>query len=280
MTAAIVITAALGRWRFDSTGLATRGLAFGGCVLILCVVLALTVRRKISVTPLEGGWVLESVLLVAYLGLYIALAAMQHSRQDDLVRIWAFLVVIPAVFFRLRKQGLETIGLDQRLVLQGIKLAALVSLLWFPLLLYANYLDSEPGRALISDWNGLESLIVLAISFIAALLFAGFPEEFFFRGVLQSSLLRVFRRPLPAILVSAFLFAIYHLPYAFFVPSWDSQGDLGFSLSLVMTSQFFTGFLFGMARWKSDSLIAPVLLHTLVDTFVLYSSSQIAFNIG
>ena len=280
VTMAIVIVAMLGRWRFDPIGFA-HGLVFGGYTLILCVVLALVIRRKTPSESVERRSFLESVLLIVYLAIYIGLVTMLRNEQDNLFMIWALLVAVPAVFFLwLRKHSLGTIGLDRQYVLRGFGVAVIAGLLWLPLLLYANYLDSEPGKALISDWEGIKSLVVLLVSFVMAFLFAGFPEEFFFRGVLQESLLRIFQRPLRAILASASLFAVYHLPFAFFVPIWDSHDNLGFSLALVMTSQFFSGLLFGVVHWKSKSLVAPVLLHTLIDTFVLYSSARININIG
>jgi len=63
------------------------------------------------------------------------------------------------------------------------------------------------------------------LSFLLMLLTAGFTEEFFFRGVLQTRLQALFKSKVLAVLVVSILFGLYHLPYAYLHPRWPSHGN-------------------------------------------------------
>jgi membrane protease YdiL (CAAX protease family) len=74
-------------------------------------------------------------------------------------------------------------------------------------------------------------------------------EEFFFRGFLFAGLKNSWLRAPGAIAVTALLFASIHLQY-------DLQGVIFVLMA---------GIFFGVARWKTNSLWVPILLHSFMN---------------
>ncbi len=68
-------------------------------------------------------------------------------------------------------------------------------------------------------------------------------EELFFRGALQRIMIQIFKRPLPGILVVAFLFSFYHFEFEGFIP------------------RLFLGALLGATYWFSGSLWVVIVGH-------------------
>ena len=74
------------------------------------------------------------------------------------------------------------------------------------------------------------------------------------------------------ILITAFLFGIYHLPYAYFSADWPPHGDFVWGLSSVLAEQMVAGALLGILWWRTRNIAAPVLLHALVNTAAIMTS--------
>lgn len=92
-----------------------------------------------------------------------------------------------------------------------------------------------------------ESTQHVAVLWLAVILAAPIFEELFFRGFMFAGLSHS-RLGMPgAILVTAALFAISHLQY-----DWPE-----------MLVVFLLGIVLGVARWRSGSVILPMILHTL-----------------
>jgi membrane protease YdiL (CAAX protease family) len=68
-------------------------------------------------------------------------------------------------------------------------------------------------------------------------------EELFFGGALQRIMIQIFKRPLPGILVVAFLFSFYHFEFEGFIP------------------RLFLGALLGATYWYSGSLWVVIVGH-------------------
>jgi uncharacterized protein len=88
---------------------------------------------------------------------------------------------------------------------------------------------------------------------LGVLFFTAWPEEFFFRGLLQNLLSRTFQNPWAGLAVASVIFGlshIFHAPY----PNWKYVG-----LATV------AGLFYGHAWMKSGSLVPGVLIHALVD---------------
>ncbi len=101
-------------------------------------------------------------------------------------------------------------------------------------------------------------------------------EEIIFRGVLLASLLRWTTRG-PAIVASAVVFGLWHLP-----PALRDAGGEGFAggLGVVAGTIVFTtmaGLLFAWLRLRSGSLLAPLLAHIASNSFA-YVAAVIALQ--
>ena len=97
------------------------------------------------------------------------------------------------------------------------------------------------------------------------LLTAGFTEEFFFRGVLQTRLARWWRADLWAVLATAALFGLYHFPYVFLDSSSQLHGHVWGSLEECGYDAL-AGVAIGLVYWRArKNLFAAVAVHVLID---------------
>lgn len=102
-----------------------------------------------------------------------------------------------------------------------------------------------------SNYGRLEQPLYQEV--LIQILAVALPEEFFYRGYLQTSFIAHFKKreklskyaPVPAIVLTSLLFSLAHLP----------------SGNITRLLTFFPGCLFGFLRFKSGGLIAPILCH-------------------
>lgn len=101
-------------------------------------------------------------------------------------------------------------------------------------------------------------------------LLVAFPEEYFYRGYLQSRFTKAFKSKdtlrrwwifTPSIVLTSFLFGIGHL----LVP-------VGGVLIVTRITVFFPSLLFGWLRDKTDSILAPVIYHACCNLMVLVTA--------
>jgi len=107
-------------------------------------------------------------------------------------------------------------------------------------------------------------LFPLAAAF--GLLTAGFTEEFFFRGFLQTRVEELTGSPWIAVLLVTVAFGLYHVPYAYLNPNWPTAGDFPAALQLGMVEGGLGGIILGGAYvlWKRN-LLACIVLHGMID---------------
>ena len=118
-----------------------------------------------------------------------------------------------------------------------------------------------------------EFLARVALGPVLAFLMAGFPEEFVFRGMLQTRLEAV-RGRIVAILLTALLFTAWHIPPRYFNAS-GVEGEAG-NLSSVMLGTgapvFIAGLILGLLWDRYRSFWVLVAAHTGVDTLPIITS--------
>jgi uncharacterized protein len=89
-------------------------------------------------------------------------------------------------------------------------------------------------------------------------------EELCFRGALQRIMIQIFKRPLPGILVAAFLFSFYHFEFEGFIP------------------RLFLGALLGATYWYSGSLWVVIVGHFFFNAIqivlVMYEPGAVTKN--
>ncbi len=89
------------------------------------------------------------------------------------------------------------------------------------------------------------------ISLVVIALIPAVAEEMLFRGALQTTFARMFRHPLPPILITALIFSLIHFSYFGFL------------------SRLFLGVLLGMVYHNSRNIWLSIILHFLNNAFIV-----------
>lgn len=221
--------------------------------------------------------------MLIWYGLVILLATYTLANGLELVNQftnWFFLVLVPLGLLTLiRGRGvslratLRSIGFTRTNMRDAVKLAVLIMPLTIPLL----YVVGDQQRAAIQMifHTPLRAVLSFLACFVLALLTAGFVEEFFFRGIIQSRLATCLGSELRGLLVASLLFGLVHLPMYFYSPFEPTHGNLGWSVTNILTEQTMAGVLLGMLWIRTHNLAAPVLLHTFIDALAMMSMFRI-----
>jgi len=93
----------------------------------------------------------------------------------------------------------------------------------------------------------------LPVAAVGILFFTAWPEEFFFRGILQNCLSRTFKSQWAGLIAASIIFGFSHILHAP-VPNWK----------YVLLASI-AGFFYGRAWMKTGSILPGTLVHFLVD---------------
>ncbi|MGH9323228.1 MAG: CPBP family glutamic-type intramembrane protease [Vicinamibacteria bacterium] len=158
------------------------------------------------------------------------------------------LAVNLAVFLFVLYRALVGIGYRFRLTRRsGVAIAqnfALFSAIAIPLGLTIDFIRYQPRAFDAGGFLG---------SFLAILLFIGIPEELLFRGLLQNFLDQWWGKGFHSLLAASLVFGAAHL---------DNDAAPNFSYALLAT---IAGIFYGRTFRQSGSLLAPAIVHALVD---------------
>ena len=212
--------------------------------------------------PAREGWI-----ALSYFGLY--LAYLFAARESELLH-WITLVALPlALAVVLLPRGerglgaaLASVGLRRGHLMRGVGWAVAFGVAFG---LFQAFFSSraEEIQALVRSGR---ALWMYPLTFLLMMLLAGFTEEFFFRGFLQTRVEALLRSRWAAVLVVALLFGVYHLPYAYFNPNWPSAGDWGAAWAAALGNGVPGGLVLGVLYVKSrHNLLACMVLHSLIN---------------
>ncbi|NOY59474.1 MAG: CPBP family intramembrane metalloprotease [Calditrichaeota bacterium] len=159
------------------------------------------------------------------------------------------LIVIPAIIFVAKqKLSFKTVfrfnPVNTSIIIHSILLSLIIFILGDELDRLLSTIFPMPKSML----EGLKNILIFhsptqaIIIFVAAVIFAGFAEEMFFRGLLQRAL-EHYRDPALAIVFTSALFASIHLN------PWSALQIL------------FLGLALGYMAWKSNSIFPAIILH-------------------
>lgn len=205
------------------------------------------------------------LLFVGVIGTIKLLYTFRHVPivHDYLSTIVAIILIYPAlVYVEKRKIPIHFFEKTEEIV-SSLKLFTLTSIIIFPLFLTLSHLVLTH----FLNFTYQSSFKWLSLTFLLSqIILVGFPEEFFFRGYLQSFLKFrfhnpiTFLKPLPlettySIPLSAMIFAASHSLITF---QWWH-----FSI-------FFPALVFGWLREKTNGLIAPILFHALSNIVITW----------
>ena len=217
----------------------------------------------------DGITTRESLTALAYFALYLAFSFWSPGSE---MRNYLTLVAVPLLLVVFLRRGdpinrspspvLASLGLRRGNPRTGVAVALILGLLLGLFQLTQRSATAElwemirTGRALY--------MFPLAASF--GLLTAGFTEEFFFRGFLQTRVERLTGSAWIAVLVVTVAFGLYHVPFAYLNPNWPTAGDFPAALRLGMVEGGLGGVILGAAYvlWKRN-LLACIVLHGMID---------------
>ena len=214
----------------------------------------------------------ELIFGSAWYVFYLILSYISCAFQIDIINElsnWLFLVLFPLLIiaaFRKEKviQTLREAGLkrfDRKTVLRILLICAVYQGVIFLIFglggSYSNILDI------------LQMLIRLPVFFCLMILTAAFTEEFFFRGILQRTMMNSLKRPYLAILLTSILFALYHFPFAYYL--WDdTAGNILDSLKMVMMEHVLAGCALGLIYYRSNkNLWSSIILHAFINAAIM-----------
>jgi len=127
---------------------------------------------------------------------------------------------------------------------------------------------AAPIRA--RQFNARQLFIGFGLAFIWSSIEAGLVEEFFFRAFLQTRLVNFLQSPAGGICTASLLFGLAHAP-GIYLRRGGVHGPLGEQPSLLDAVLYSilvlspTGWFTGLLYWRTQSLIAPVLVHGGID---------------
>lgn len=223
----------------------------------------------------EGGLLL--VYFAAYLG-YLFVAV------ENEIGHWLSLVALPLLLLIVlrRPRGAEerrllagSIGFEPGNWGRGLHWAIVLGLA-----LGALQLLVSRHRAGIFDLIASgRAFYLLPLLFGVMLLTAGFTEEFFFRGMLQTRLAVLLHSRVAGVLVTSVAFGLYHWPYAYLVPQWPTHGDLEAAFQEALFVGLVGGVVLGTVYELSrHNVLACAIVHALINA--VPGMTQVHFGRG
>jgi len=220
----------------------------------------------------------ESWAALIYLALYQAY--LFAAPESELLH-WLSMVAIPLLLvtaLRHRSMSfpaiLASFGIRHGNVGKGVGWALLLGAAFGFIQIF---LSGNSGEVQDSIRTG-RALYLLPLGFVLMMLSAGFTEEFFFRGFLQTRVAALLGSKWSAVVIVALLFGVYHLPYAYFNPNWPSAGDWSAAWAAAMGNGVPGGLVLGTLYVKSNrNLVACVVLHSMIGAFPAMTMLQVSF---
>jgi membrane protease YdiL (CAAX protease family) len=205
-------------------------------------------------------WLFPSALLLPYL---IYALGTQSFHWFPFLKLLAYLVLPAGLLITVRRASDHVQWQDLVVIL----------MLWFPLdFRWMRDVWSWPGNSLAYSMNSLLATCLgvflfirvsgrfappwqFLLSAVGIFIFVAIPEELLFRGIIQNSLQKTLLKPLPALIVTSIIFGAAHLNNGPTQPDWRY-----FLLASI------AGLFYGNAYARTGNLMAPAIVHTLVDT--------------
>lgn len=154
----------------------------------------------------------------------------------------------------LQKQKLATIGFSGKQAINSMVLGILL----FVLVLILRCIDLGMGRSVQTDDGPLIMRIIYNLVFIA------FMEEILIRGYIGTRLYGCFKNKGLSIVLVGFMWSVYHIPFDMIVAQMSLLEYISASW-LYLLRVFIYHFIFQWLYSKYNSIIAPTILHFIID---------------
>jgi membrane protease YdiL (CAAX protease family) len=223
----------------------------------------------------------EAWIAPLYFTLYLAYLTV--TLESELLH-WVTLVALPLGLTwivrspdaRRFTQILGSLGLRRGNLTRGVGWAVLLGVAFSVMQAMGG---SEHAQEIREVLRSGRVFVALPVALLAMMLTAGFTEEFFFRGFLQTRLTVLTRSRIAGVLISAVLFGVYHLPYAYLNPNWSSHGDLGAAFASAMGQGGIGGLVLGtLYALTRGNLIACIIVHSSINA--IWFMTMIKFGGG
>jgi membrane protease YdiL (CAAX protease family) len=262
------------------------GIAYFAAIIVASLLVLFFTRKTVPTLGKMQRPTLESWVMLGYYLVFLILSFITQGGGlfGGEFSKWLWFIALPILLvflFSLPQKHIASLFQSIGLRSQGLKKAVLLAFLS-----YAVFVFIIPIILPESQWQTLQTLfhtplklvVLIPLSFLFSLMTAAFTEEVFFRGILQTRLSIIFRSEIRSCLSVAFLFGIYHLPYAFYLTSWPTHGNMIWAISSVLAEQMMAGLLLGILWFRTRNLAAPILFHALVNTAAIMTSININFG--
>lgn len=164
-----------------------------------------------------------------------------------------FFVGIVLVILRIRKQGIETIGLCKG----NVKLSLIMGISLACLLFFCNCLSNILFEK--QSFIPIKEIVIYIVYYFSVALV----EEVMFRGYIVTRLHGFTNRLYLDVLLTGILFLLMHFPYrmvAYHMSFWNLITNVPYMLDL-----FITHLILSFIRIKSDSLYGTIIPHWISD---------------
>jgi membrane protease YdiL (CAAX protease family) len=211
----------------------------------------------------------QASFAIAYFAVYFVYLLIH---QESELEHWLSLVIVPVAglwwFYARRRTGrglratLASIGLSPSHASRGLGAALIVGLA----VQGVQLMNGRQRGALFELFASGDVVWLAPLAFVLLVGTAATTEEVLFRGILQTRLTALFRSSLLGLIAAAFLFGLFHFPYALLDPGWPSMGDPVRALQLAMANGVFGGLVAGAVFIRArGNLLAPILVHAFVN---------------
>jgi uncharacterized protein len=191
--------------------------------------------------------------------------------SDFITDVWyalvfkiGLLLVVPATWYFLQGYQVKDLLPGWKPGFKSIRTLIIVYIAGFSLNMFHGDLNLVK---VVSQFSSGDLVVRVVIGIMLPLFMAGIPEEFVYRGLLQTRLERSFGR-VAAIGVTAVMFAAWHLPSRFLLSRGveGTAGDLGSVLIGTGVPVFIVGLIFGVLWDRYRSLLPLIAAHWGIDT--------------
>lgn len=117
--------------------------------------------------------------------------------------------------------------------------------------------------------NLVGQLISFIIVFFLVFVLTAIPEEFFFRGILQTRIEKVLKKPVIALIITSTIFALYHIPYRLLITNSLTYGSIKYTICSIFTQQFLIAIFLGVYWQKSRNVFNVAFIHAFYNAFLM-----------
>ena len=221
-------------------------------------------------TPQHINWRNLIAILVVWFFIELGLVPAASIPPDKGVSFFLLIALNGIIYSFLVIRGLDSMGYRLRPNVEDWKYACLYLGLFIAFFAVPiGFLTSFIGQT--TDWQPLWQFPIILLGIF---LFTGLPEEILFRGLIHNLLagrLKKNQSELPVLLISSIIFGLAHVnnsdPPFIFVYLFGMDWSIPWAYVILAT---IAGWFYGLAYIRTRSILAPAMLHAMVDGWWSY----------